>query len=90
MIRHQVAEELSRQVMYTKDKSDSIFELSPMVVKFADSHNFSTSWDFLIINRDAWNIKESCILKIVTMGYSLLHLFSIISPGGKILCRPQL
>ena len=40
--------------MYTKDKSDSIFELSPIVVKFADIHNFSTSWDFLvIINRDA-------------------------------------
>ena len=29
--------------MYTKDKSDSIFELSPIVVKFADDHNFSTS-----------------------------------------------
>ena len=29
--------------MYTKDKSNSIFELSPIVVKFADGHNFSTS-----------------------------------------------
>ena len=29
--------------MYTKDKSDSIIELSPIVVKFADGHNFSTS-----------------------------------------------
>ena len=28
--------------MYTKDKSDSIFELLPIVVKFADGHNFST------------------------------------------------
>ena len=37
--------------MYTKDKSDSNFELTPIVVKFAD---FSTSCDFLvIINRDA-------------------------------------
>ena len=26
-----------------KKKSDSIFELSPIVVKFADGHNFSTS-----------------------------------------------
>ena len=40
--------------MYTKDKSDSIFVLSPIDIKFADGHNFSTSWDFLvIINRDA-------------------------------------
>ena len=31
--------------MYTKDKSDSIFELSSIVVKFADGHNFST-WRF--------------------------------------------
>ena len=42
--------------MYTKDKSvssDSIFELSPIFVKFADSHNFSISSEFLvIINRD--------------------------------------
>ena len=43
MILHQVVEVLSRRVMYTKDKSDSIFELSPIIVKFADSHNFSTS-----------------------------------------------
>ena len=43
MTLHHVVEELSRHVMYTKDKSDSIFELSPIVVKFADSHNFSTS-----------------------------------------------
>ena len=27
---------MSRHVMYTKDKSDSIFELSPIVIKFAD------------------------------------------------------
>ena len=40
--------------MYTKDKSDSIFELSSIFFKFADGHNFSTSRDFLlIINRDA-------------------------------------
>ena len=43
MILQQVVEKLSRHVMYKKDKSDSIFELSPIVVKFADSHNFSTS-----------------------------------------------
>ena len=30
--------------MYTIDKSDSILELSPIVVKFADRHNFSTNW----------------------------------------------
>ena len=35
--------------MYIKDKCDSIFELSPIVVKFADSHNFSTNCDFLVI-----------------------------------------
>ena len=29
--------------MNKKDKSDSIF---PIVVKFTDGHNFSTSWDF--------------------------------------------
>ena len=45
MILHQVVEESSRHVMYTKDKSDSIFELFPIVVKFADSHNFSTSFE---------------------------------------------
>ena len=42
--------------MYTKDKSDSIYELSPIFVKFADGLgiNYSTSWDFLlIIDRDA-------------------------------------
>ena len=40
--------------MYSKDKCDSIFELSPIVVKFTDSHNCSTCLDFLvIINRDA-------------------------------------
>ena len=26
--------------MYTKDKSDSIFELSPIFFNFADGHNF--------------------------------------------------
>ena len=25
--------------MYTEDKSDSIFDLSPIVVKFTDGHN---------------------------------------------------
>ena len=34
--------------MYTKDKSDSIFELSPIVVKFADV--------LMIVSRDAKNI----------------------------------
>ena len=28
--------------MSCTQKSDSIFELSPIVVKFADGHNFST------------------------------------------------
>ena len=38
--------------MYTKDKSDSIFELSPIVVKFAMV--ITSLPDFLvIINRDA-------------------------------------
>ena len=49
--------------MYKNENSDSIFEISLIVVKYSEGHNSSISSDILvIINVEAMNIKkESCI-----------------------------
>ena len=75
--------------MYKNENSDSIFEISLIVVKYSEGHKSSISSDILvIINMEAMNIRRRVAFKNYNPGF--LHLFSIISPGGKILCRPLL